>query len=84
MVAASCLEKLFEVIGRLPCLVLQITLSNDDVLLIEVTDRHVLVTFVIAGSDHDSLGSSLWPPIVTSRIPLSPLVPLLAALSGAP
>jgi hypothetical protein len=59
VIGTSCLEKLLEVISRMLRLVLQITLSSDDELLIGVANILVVITLVTAGSDRDSLGPLL-------------------------
>jgi hypothetical protein len=70
MVGAGCLEKFLEVIGRLPCLALEIMLNNRDVLLIRVSGLLVLITLIPASGDRDSLVSPLQPSLVTLRAPL--------------
>jgi hypothetical protein len=62
------------VISGLSRLALEIALSSDNKLLIGVTNILVIVTLVVAGSDHDSLGLPLWPPFVAFGAPLHSLV----------
>jgi hypothetical protein len=81
MIGAGCLEKLLEVISGLPCLALEITLSNGDELVARVIGLLVIVALVTTGSDSDSLGSPLRPLLLPLALRF---VPLLAALSGAP
>jgi hypothetical protein len=64
MILMGHLEKLLEVISGLPWLVLQVVLRGDDELLIRVTDLLVVVTLITDGSDRDSLGLPLQPPLV--------------------
>jgi hypothetical protein len=59
MVGAGCLEKLLEVIGRLPHQALEVVLNNGDVFLIRVAGHLVVVALIAAGSDHNSLDSLL-------------------------
>jgi hypothetical protein len=54
VIGIGCLKKLLEVISGLPCLALEIVLSSNDELLIEVTNILVVVTLVAADSDRDS------------------------------
>jgi hypothetical protein len=60
---------------------MKIMLSNGDELLIGVANILVIVTIVIAGSDHDSLGPPFRPPFVAFGIPLHALV---GCLGGHP
>jgi hypothetical protein len=69
------------VISGLPCLALEITLSNGDELVARVIGLLVIVALVTTGSDSDSLGSPLRPLLLPLALRF---VPLLAALSGAP
>jgi hypothetical protein len=71
MVRAGHLEKLLEVIGWLPCLVLEIPISNGDVFLVIVIG---LLIIVVAGSDHNSLGLPLRTPLVAFGATLGTLV----------
>jgi hypothetical protein len=73
--------KLFKVISGLPCLVLEIMLSNGDMFLIEVVSL-LVVAFIVAGSDLDSLGSPLWHPLITSSAPIVTIGASLGALAG--
>jgi hypothetical protein len=63
MVWACCLEKLLEVIGRLPYLVLEIMLGGCDVFLIRVISLLVVVVVVATSCNHDPLGPPFWPPL---------------------
>jgi hypothetical protein len=74
VIGIGCLKKLLEVISRLSRLALEITLSSGDELLIRVTNILVIVTLVTSGSDHDSLGLLLRPPLVAFGAPLHALV----------
>jgi hypothetical protein len=58
------LDKLLQVISELSCLVLAIVLGNGDELLIGVTNLLAIVSLVTSGYDRDSLGLSLWSPLV--------------------
>jgi hypothetical protein len=69
MVGAGRLEKLLEVIGRLPCLSLEVVLGGGNELLIGVVSLLVVVTLIIASSNCDPLGSLLWPPLVAFGAP---------------
>jgi hypothetical protein len=62
------------VISELPRLTLEIALNSDDELLIGVTNILVIVTLIVAGSDCDSLGPPLRPPLVAFDTPLCALV----------
>jgi hypothetical protein len=73
--------KLFKVISGLPCLALEIMLSNGDMFLIGVVSL-LVVAFIIAGSDLDSLGSLLWHPLITSSAPIVTIGASLGALAG--
>jgi hypothetical protein len=64
IVGAGHREKHLEVIGGLPCLALKVVFSSGDEFLIGVVSIFVVAALVTAGSDHDSLGSPLWPPLV--------------------
>jgi hypothetical protein len=77
MVGAGRFEKLLKVIGGLPCLVLEVTFSSGNELLIGVIGLLVFATLVTAGGDCDSLGSLLWPPLVTFGAPLCALAGFL-------
>jgi hypothetical protein len=81
MVGASRFEKLLEVIGRLPHLVLDVALSSSDTLLIRVIGVLVVVTLIGAGSDHDSLGLPLWPRLVAF---VTPFHAVASCLEGRP
>jgi hypothetical protein len=70
MVGAGHLEKLLEVIGRLPHLALEVTLSGGNRLLVGVIGLLVVVTLITAGSNYDPLGLLLWPPLVAFGAPL--------------
>jgi hypothetical protein len=83
MIGVGFFEKLLEVIGGLPRLVLKITLGSGDELLIGVTSVPVVITFITASGNHDSLGPPLWPPLVASGAPLR-TQPLLVTLVDAP
>jgi hypothetical protein len=74
MVRASCLEKLLKLTGGLPCLALEIELSNGDVLLIGVGGLLVGVDLIAASSDRNLLGSPLRPPLIAFDSPLCALV----------
>jgi hypothetical protein len=65
------------VIGELPSLTLRIMLGSGDQFLIRVTSIIVVITLVIAGSNHDSLWSLLRPHLVTSSTPPCTLVDCL-------
>jgi hypothetical protein len=52
MTWAGCFEKPFEVISRLPCLALRITLGSGDELLIGVASI-LVIALIIAGGDRD-------------------------------
>jgi hypothetical protein len=54
VIGIGFLKKIHEVISGLPCLALEIVLSSDDELLIEVTNTLVVVTLVAADSDRNS------------------------------
>jgi hypothetical protein len=70
MVGSGRLEKLIEVIGRLPRLALEITLGSGNELYVGIVSLLVVVTLVIAGSDCASLGLLLWPPLGAFGAPL--------------
>jgi hypothetical protein len=70
----GCLKKLLEVISGLTRLVLEIMLSSGDELRIGVANNFVVVTLIVAGSDRDSLGLPLQPPLVAFDNPLRTLV----------
>jgi hypothetical protein len=72
MIGTSHLEKLLKVIGWTLC---PIALSGGNRLLIRVIVLLIMVALIAAGSDCDSLGSSLWPSFVA-------LGALLCALTG--
>jgi hypothetical protein len=55
----GCLEKLLKVVGGLPRLAPEITLSSGDELLVVVANILVILTLIIAGGDRDSLGPLL-------------------------
>jgi hypothetical protein len=74
VVGAGHFEKLLKVIGRLSHLVHEVTLGGSNVLLIGIISRLVVVTLIAAGSDCNSLGSPLWPPLVAFGTPLCALV----------
>jgi hypothetical protein len=69
MVGASRFEKLLKVIGLMPRLALEVTLSNGNNLLVRVIGHLVVAALIIAGSHCDSLGSPLWPPLVAFGVP---------------
>jgi hypothetical protein len=81
MVGTGQFEKLLEVIDGLPRLMLEVTLSSGNELLIGVIGLLVIAALIIAGTNHNSLGSPLCPL-------LSPLallfMPLLTTLWDAP
>jgi hypothetical protein len=81
MVGAGRFEKLLKVISGLPSLVLEVTFSGGNELLIGVVGLLVFAALVTAGGDCDSLGSLLWPPLVTFGAPLCALV---GFLEGSP
>jgi hypothetical protein len=66
-----------KMISELPHLVLEVTLSNGDELLIEVISLLVVVTLIVASSDRDSLGLLFWPPLATFGAPLCALTSCL-------
>jgi hypothetical protein len=70
MVGAGHFEKLLEVIGRLPRLVLEIALSSGNELLVGVINLLVVAALVAAHCDRDSLGSMLWSPPIAFGAPL--------------
>jgi hypothetical protein len=55
MIWAGCFEELFEVIGRLSCLALRITLGSNDELLAGVVSVLVVITPVVASGNPDSM-----------------------------
>jgi hypothetical protein len=59
IVWAGRLEKLLEVINKLLCLALEVTLGSDDVFFIKVISLLVVVTFIAASSNCDLLWSLL-------------------------
>jgi hypothetical protein len=75
MIGAGCFKKFLKVIGELSHLAPKIMLSSGDELLIRVTSVLVVITFITAGCDRDSLGLPLRPL-------LSFLVPLFAPFVG--
>jgi hypothetical protein len=69
-------------VGMPSSLALEVTLSDDNELLIEIIDLFVVVALISAGSDYDPLGLTVLAPLL---LPLPLLfVPMLASLSGAP
>jgi hypothetical protein len=62
------------VICGLSCLAFDITLGSNDALLVRVASVLIIITFVAAGGDRDSLGPPLRPPLVTSSAPLCTFV----------
>jgi hypothetical protein len=64
MIGAGHLEKLLKVINVLPHLALEVALDDGDELLVGIIGLLVVVVLVTDGSDCDSLGSLLRPPIV--------------------
>jgi hypothetical protein len=84
VIGTGCLEKLLKVVSGLPCLVLKITLSSGDELLIGVTNILVVVTLVAASGDHDSLRPPLQPLFVAFGTPLHALVGCLGWRSSTP
>jgi hypothetical protein len=74
VIGIGCLEKLPEVVSGLSRLVLKITLSSGDELLVRVTNILVIDTHITVGGDCDSLGPPLRPPFVTFCTPLHTLV----------
>jgi hypothetical protein len=70
MVGVGCLEKLLKAIDGLPCLTLEIVLSNGSMLPIGVTGLLVVVVLITASGDHDSSGSLLWPSLIAFGAPL--------------
>jgi hypothetical protein len=73
MIGTGCLGKLLKVISWLPHLVLEVTLSSGDELLIRVIGLLVIVTLVAACSDHDLLEPPFWPPLIAFGAPLCAL-----------
>jgi hypothetical protein len=78
MVGASCLEKLLEVIGRLPLLALEGVLGSGNELLIGIIGLLVVVPLITSGSDCNPLGLPLWPPLVAFGAPLHAFADCLA------
>jgi hypothetical protein len=74
MIGVGCLEKLLDLIRRLPCLALDVTLCSGDELLVGVIGLLVIVTLVAASSDHDSWASLLRPPLVAFGAPRHTLI----------
>jgi hypothetical protein len=74
MIGAGCLKKLLDLIRRLPCLALDVTLGSGDELLVGVIGLLVVVTLVAASSDHDSWASLLRPPLVAFGAPRHTLI----------
>jgi hypothetical protein len=77
MIEIGCHEKLLNVISGLPHRTLEVTLHGSDELIIGVASLLVLVPLIAAGNDRDSLGPSLWPPLVTFGVPLCALADCL-------
>jgi hypothetical protein len=77
MIGAGRLEKLLEVIYRLSRLVLEVMLDGGNELIVGIVSLLVIVALVAAGSDCDSLGSPLWPPLVAFRALLCSLASCL-------
>jgi hypothetical protein len=72
MVWAGRLEKLLEVIDRLPHLAFEITLGGSDVFHVRVVIGLLVVVIVVtASSNYDPLGAPLWPPPNVIGAPLS-------------
>jgi hypothetical protein len=71
---AGHLEKLLQVISRLSCLALEITLSHSDVFLIGVIGLLIVVIFIAASGNCGLLGEPLWPPPTTFGALLSTFV----------
>jgi hypothetical protein len=69
MVGACHFEKFLEVIERLSCLVLEVTLGSSNELLVRIISLLVVVTLFVAASDYYSLGSLLWPPLIAFGAP---------------
>jgi hypothetical protein len=89
VVGTGRLEKLLEVIGRLPRLVFEVTLSGGDELLIKIIRLLVIVSLITAGSNRDPLGSPLGPPLISFGAPLCTLAGCLewcpsTAIGGQP
>jgi hypothetical protein len=76
MVRAGRLTKLLKVVGRLPCLVLEVTLCGGNALLVGIISLLIVVTLIAAGSDCGPLGSSLWPHLVAFGALLTFLIQL--------
>jgi hypothetical protein len=70
MVWAGHLEKLLKVIGKLSCLVLEVTLGSSNVLLIGVTVLLVVVALIASRSNSDLLGAPILLPLVAFGAPL--------------
>jgi hypothetical protein len=73
MIGTGCLEKLLEVMCRLPHLALEVTLSGGHDLLIGVPSLLVVIPLIAASSERNSLGPPLQPPFVTIGAPLCAL-----------
>jgi hypothetical protein len=59
MIWAGRFEELFEEIGKLPCLILQVVLSGSDMFFIRVIDLLVVVGLIATSSNDDPLGVPL-------------------------
>jgi hypothetical protein len=81
MVGACLLEKLLELIGRLPHLALEVTLGGGNDLLIGIVGLLDIVALIAAGSNCDLSGLPLWPLLLSLALLF---VPLLATLGGTP
>jgi hypothetical protein len=81
VVGTGSLEKLLEVISRLPRLAFEVMLGGGDELLVRIVGLLVVVSLITIGSDCDPLGSLVGPPLVAFGVHPCPLE---AALSGAP
>jgi hypothetical protein len=74
MIWSVCFEKLFEVIGGLPRLMLRIMLGGGDELLVGVASVLVIIALVIAGANYDSSWSPLRHPIIALSTPPCTLI----------
>jgi hypothetical protein len=84
MIGVGCFEKLLEVISGLPHLALKIVFGSGDELLIGVASILIVITFVTAGGDHNSLEPPLRPPLVASGAPLCTLIGWLSQRPPTP
>jgi hypothetical protein len=62
MIGAGCFEKLLKVICGLSRLPFEITLGCGDELRVRVVSVFIIIIFVTAGGNRDSLGPLLRPP----------------------